>query len=115
MLQSIAKEKYDNDIFRDFGMIIFDEAHHAPSQYFSKALPLIASKITIGLSATPKRTDKLEKILYWYFGDIMYKAQIEENSKVLVNIVNYEISHEKFNTYYFLSLHLHIFLFTMYT
>ena len=30
MLQSIAKEKYDLDIFREFGMVIFDEAHHAP-------------------------------------------------------------------------------------
>lgn len=99
MLQSIAKDKYDDDIFRDFGMIIFDEAHHAPSQYFSKALPMIASKITIGLSATPKRADKLEKILFWYFGDIMYKAKIEENPKVLVNIVNYEISHEKFKEF----------------
>ena len=61
-------------------MVIFDEAHHAPSQYFSKALPIIASKITIGLSATPVRQDKLEKILYWYFGDIMYKAPVEEGA-----------------------------------
>ena len=99
MLQSIAKDKYDSDIFRDFGMVIFDEAHHAPSQYFSKALPLIASKITIGLSATPKRSDRLEKILYWYFGDIMYQAPVEENNKVLVNIVNYSIEHEKFKEY----------------
>jgi superfamily II DNA or RNA helicase len=44
MLQSIAKEKYDDSIFKDFGLVIFDEAHHAPSQYFSKALPLIACK-----------------------------------------------------------------------
>ena len=99
MLQSIAKDKYDPEIFRDFGMVIFDEAHHAPSQYFSKALPLIASKITIGLSATPKRADRLEKILYWYFGDIMYKSIIEENNKVLVNIVNYNIEHEKFREF----------------
>jgi superfamily II DNA or RNA helicase len=100
MLQSIAKDKYDDDIFRDFGMVIFDEAHHAPSQYFSKALPMIASKITIGLSATPKRTDRLEKILYWYFGDIMYKTEVEENSKVLVNVYHYTLEHEKFKEFY---------------
>ncbi len=99
MLQSIAKDKYDSEIFRDFGLVIFDEAHHAPSEYFSKALPIIASKITIGLSATPKRTDRMEKILYWYFGDIMYKSEVEENSRVLVNIVNYDIEHEKFKEF----------------
>jgi len=97
MLQSIAKDKYDHEIFKDFGMVIFDEAHHAPSQYFSKALPLITSKLTIGLSATPKRTDKLEKILYWYFGEIMYKTDTPVcNSSVLVNIINYSIEHPKF-------------------
>ena len=99
MLQSIAKDKYEDEIFKDFGLVIFDEAHHAPSQYFSKALPLISSKLTIGLSATPKRTDRLEKILYWYFGEIMYKAEVEENNKVLVNIINYDIDHEKFKEF----------------
>jgi len=100
MLQSIARDKYDADIFRDFGMVIFDEAHHAPSQYFSKALPLIASKLTIGLSATPKRSDRLERILYWYFGDIMYKTAVEENNRVLVKIINYDIEHEKFKEFF---------------
>jgi len=99
MLQSIAKEKYDDDIFRDFGLVIFDEAHHAPSEYFSKALPLIASKITLGLSATPKRADRLEKILYWYFGDILYSAEVQKNDRVIVNIINYDLEHEKFKEY----------------
>ena len=49
MLQSIAKEKYDEDIFMDFGMVIFDEAHHAPSKYFSKALPIINCKKSLAL------------------------------------------------------------------
>ena len=99
MLQSIAKDKYDESVFRDFGLVIFDEAHHAPSQYFSKALPMIASKLTIGLSATPKRSDRLEKVLYWYFGEIMYKSEVEENNRVLAKIVNYDIDHEKFKEF----------------
>jgi superfamily II DNA or RNA helicase len=100
MLQSIAKDKYDNSIFDDFGMVIFDEAHHAPSKYFSKVLPIINCNLTIGLSATPKRNDKMEKILYWYFGDIMYKTKVEENNNVQVNIINYDIDHEKFKEFF---------------
>lgn len=96
MLQSIAKEKYDPDIFRDFGMVIFDEAHHAPSKYFSKALPLINTKITLALSATPKRSDRLEKVLFWYFGPILYKYDYEQNTTVLTKIYKYSIEHEKF-------------------
>jgi superfamily II DNA or RNA helicase len=99
MLQSIAKDKYDSELFRDFGMVIFDEAHHAPSKYFSQALPIIASKITIGLSATPKRQDQLEKVLYWYFGSIMYKTISDKNDRVLVNVFNYDLQHPKFQEY----------------
>ena len=99
MLQSIAKDKYDQDIFKEFGLIIFDEAHHAPSKYFSRALPIISSKKSLALSATPKRSDRLEKVLYWYLGDIMYKAPPEENKNVLVKIIKYNISHKNFREF----------------
>tara|TARA_Y100000991_G_C21975127_1_gene351799 strand:- start:3989 stop:5467 length:1479 start_codon:yes stop_codon:yes gene_type:complete len=96
MLQSIAKEKYDQDIFRDFGLVIFDEAHHAPSKFFSRALPVISCKKTLFLTATPKRSDSLEKVLYWYFGDIIYKSPPQKNQEVQVKIYKYDIKHEKF-------------------
>ena len=96
MLQSISKEKYDEDLFNDFGLVIFDEAHHAPSRYFSRSLPIISSKKTLALSATPNRADKLEKVLFWYFGDILYKAPRKANDSVLVKIMKYHCCHKKF-------------------
>ena len=96
MLQSISKEKYDEELFSDFGLVIFDEAHHAPSKYFSRALPIIACKYTLALSATPERTDRLEKVLYWYFGDILYKAPKKCNDKVLVKMFKYHSDNKKF-------------------
>lgn len=100
MLQSIAKGKYDLDIFRDFGLVVFDEAHHAPSKFFSRALSIISCKKTLFLTATPKRSDKLEKVLYWYFGDIIYKAPPNQNQNVLTKIYKYDIKHEKFKETY---------------
>merc|ERR1711871_564777 len=96
MLQSISKEKYEENLFDDFGMVIFDEAHHAPSRYFSRALPIIACKKTLALSATPYRTDKLEKVLFWYFGDILYKAQKKMNNSVLGKIYKYSCCNKRF-------------------
>lgn len=96
MLQSIAKEKYESDIFNEFGMVIFDEAHHAPSEYFSKALPIVNCRLTLALSATPKRADKMEKVLYWYLGDICYKAPPRKNNNVNVDIYKYNLNHSKF-------------------
>lgn len=99
MLQSIAKDKYNSDIFRDFGLIIFDESHHAPSKYFSRALPIIASKKTLALTATPNRADKLEKVMYWYFGPILYTILSEKNNILLVNIYKYNTDHKNFKEY----------------
>ena len=99
MLQSIAKEKYDTEIFRDFGLVIFDEAHHAPSKYFSRALPIISCKKTLALSATPKRADKLEKVLYWYFGPILYQEAPEIITNLIVKIFKYNIVHKNFKEY----------------
>ena len=99
MLQSIAKDKYDADLFRDFGLVIFDEAHHAPSKYFSRALPIIACKKTLSLTATPKRQDKLEKILYWYFGPILYTIPSEKTNTLLVKTFKYNIKHDTFKEY----------------
>ena len=99
MLQSIAKEKYDPDVFHDFGLVIFDEAHHAPSKYFSKALPIISCKKSLALTATPKRTDKLEKILYWFMGDIIYQAEKQTNKNVLVDYYQYDLGKDKFKEF----------------
>jgi superfamily II DNA or RNA helicase len=99
MLQSIAKDKYDTVVFKDFGLVIFDEAHHAPSKYFSRALPIIACKKTLALSATPNRPDKLEKVLYWYFGNILYQAESEKIKNVLVKMIKYNIEHPNFKEY----------------
>jgi superfamily II DNA or RNA helicase len=99
MLQSIAKDKYISETFNDFGLVIFDEAHHAPSKYFSKALPIITSKKTLALSATPKRSDKLEKVLYWYFGDILYKSPTKIIDNVLVKTIKYTVADPSFKEY----------------
>jgi len=99
MLQSIAKDKYNSEIFKDFGLVIFDEAHHAPSNYFSKALPIIAAKKTLALSATPKRNDKLEKVLYWYFGNILYKSPTKIIENVLVKVIKYTVIDPTFKEY----------------
>ena len=38
MLQSISMIEYDQNIFNDFGFVIYDECHHLGAETFSKAL-----------------------------------------------------------------------------
>ena len=46
--------------------IIVSNCHHISSEVFSKALPKVSTKYTLGLTATPNRTDGLTKVFNWF-------------------------------------------------
>lgn len=48
--------------------------------------------MTLGLSATPERKDKLESIIYYFLGDIIYKGNTNNGDKVNVRIFNFELN-----------------------
>lgn len=73
MLQSISlKKELDYRYFTSFGLCIIDECHNISSEMFSKIIFKIRTRYIFGLSATLERADKLEKIIYWYIGDILF-------------------------------------------
>lgn len=94
MLQSIAKRKYDKNVFDSFGLVILDECHTVPSKVFSKALQKLNSKYMLGLSATPTRKDGLTKVLKWYIGDIIYKYD-KLDTRFNVNVERYIYKNDK--------------------
>jgi superfamily II DNA or RNA helicase len=84
MLQSISIKDYEDNVFSDFGLVIYDEVHHFGSKVFSRALLKTSAKYNIGLSATPERMDGLIKVVKWFTGDILYKMEKKYDYKVLV-------------------------------
>ncbi len=84
MLQSIAMKDYDDQIFNDFGLVIYDEVHHVASKVFSQALLKTSAEYTVGLSATPERSDGLLKVIKWHIGDILYTMEKKIDYRVLV-------------------------------
>ena len=92
MLQSICLKNYDEDIFEKFSFVIFDEVHHLGANKFSRALLKIQAPYTLGLSATPQRTDKLEKVFYWHLGPLIWEEYAEIDSTVKINLYKYDTS-----------------------
>ena len=89
MLQSISMKEYPEDTFESFGFVIIDECHHLAAEVFSRALPKIASRYMLGLSATPIRKDGLSKVFEWYLGDMVYCIKQREPDTVLVDLIEY--------------------------
>lgn len=74
MLQSLARIDYPDDFFEDIGGVVVDECHNTSSKVFSNVLKKLCCKYTIGLSATPKRSDGCEYVFKWHLGDIVYSS-----------------------------------------
>ena len=88
-IQSIAKKNYGKKIFKQFGLVIYDEAHHVSSKYFSKSLLKTGCKYTLALTATPYRLDGLINVMYWFLGACMYKQKEKINKNVVVKKIHY--------------------------
>lgn len=71
MIQSITSRKYPKETFDSFANVVIDECHRICSRSFSQALFSVATKYSLGLSATPHRMDGLSKLLNWFLGDII--------------------------------------------
>lgn len=63
--------KYPPHTFTSYGLVIIDEIHTICTTQFSRALTRIFPQYIIGLSATPHRTDGMDKIIELYCGPEM--------------------------------------------
>jgi superfamily II DNA or RNA helicase len=91
MIQSLTRSDEIYKIANSFGTIIVDECHHIPAKSFREAIVNFNSFYLYGLTATPKRKNNDEKLIYVYIGNILYNAgqigQIQQNkSKAEINI-----------------------------
>lgn len=89
MIQTISKPKFTTDMFKQFGLVILDESHHSPANFFSKTLMKTCCPYTLALSATPYRGDGLIKVMHWFLGDTIYKAKKRKNDLVVVKMFHY--------------------------
>ena len=73
MVSSMYKKGEFNDLVNSYGMVIMDECHHAASKTSIELLQKINAKYVYGVSATPKRGDDLDKIIYMLLGPLRHK------------------------------------------
>lgn len=82
MLQSIAKTQEMEEIAGSYSQIIIDECHHIPAASFESVMKQIPARYIVGLTATPRRKDGLEKILYQQCGPIRHEMYSADEGKL---------------------------------
>lgn len=73
MIQTLTKFEEIEEIARDYGQVIIDECHHIPASSFEASMKMFPAKFVLGLTATPRRKDNLEKILFQQCGPIRHE------------------------------------------
>lgn len=106
MIHTISSKTktFTKEQLKSIGFVIIDECHHLSGKVFSSALFRINSKYTLGLSATPKKSNGLEYVFMWHLGQIECKSVIEKGGKkpvvsiIKLNLDNYvEVKRNFFN------------------
>lgn len=61
-----------------FGLIVFDECHHLPSQSYQFAAVGAIAPYRLGLTATPERADGRETLYPELIGPVVYRREIKQ-------------------------------------
>lgn len=81
MVQSLSGKDNLEELLSSYGMVIMDECHHAASNTSIGLLQKVKSKYVYGVSATPKRGDSLDKIIYMLLGQLRHKFTALERAE----------------------------------
>lgn len=96
MIQSLSRINDYSQISKAFGTIIVDECHHIPAKSFREVIINFNAFYLYGLTATPKRKNNDQKLIFVYIGNILHQVTqidylVEKNIKTEVNIKETEL------------------------
>jgi superfamily II DNA or RNA helicase len=72
-LQSLTRAADPAAILCEYGLVIVDECHHVAAHTFARAIQSIPARRWLGLTATPKRADGREEIMFMHCGQVRHK------------------------------------------
>lgn len=76
MMQTLLKvEDFEKEYGENnFGLILVDECHHIPARTFRQVITKFNPYYLYGLTATPKRKNNDEKLIFIYLGSILHEV-----------------------------------------
>ncbi|RXJ76956.1 helicase [Arcobacter sp. F155] len=89
--------KNSPEIINNYSFVIVDECHHIPAVTFEQIVKQFYGKYILGLSATPKRKDGLDPILFQQLGDISYEYKKKKTFNNKLEIIRTDFISEADN------------------
>lgn len=70
--------RHQERLGNQFGLVIFDECHHLPSEGYKYAAEFAIAPFRLGLSATPERDEISDNLLREIVGEFVYRLEAQE-------------------------------------
>lgn len=80
MVGSVYSKGKFNEFINSYGMVLMDECHHCGSNTSVEVMKKVNARYVYGVSATPKRGDELEKIIYMLIGPVRHSYTAKERA-----------------------------------
>lgn len=80
MAGSLCKKGEYHSRLKEYGLVLVDECHHSASDTIRSVLQEVSAKYVYGVTATPFRGDRLEKINYMLLGPVRFKYTARERA-----------------------------------
>ncbi len=90
--QSLARRDLE-EVARHCGHVIVDECHHVPAKTFATVLRQLRPRFLLGLTATPRRKDQLERLIFAYLGQKVKSATPKELERKSVIVLPKVVVH----------------------
>ena len=83
MVGSLYSKGSFHSMLNKYGLIIYDECHHVASSTAMNVMQNINARYVYGVTATPKRSDNLEREIFMLIGPVRHSyTAIERNQKL---------------------------------
>ncbi len=94
----VSKSKIRPELANMFGFICYDEVHRAAAPSWGTAIPEFNAAYRLGISASPTRSDGLEKVFNYHIGKKAYTGVVMSHTPKIRRVwSNYKINHPRFN------------------
>ena len=70
MVETLSQHDYPKEFYEYFGVVMGDEVHRLGAPQWSRAMPRFPAEVRVGISATPRRKDGLERVFKWTIGPV---------------------------------------------
>lgn len=87
MIHSLSGEReYPPEMYQTYGCVISDEVHRLSAPTWRKAIERFPAAVRIGLSATPRRADRLENVFFWHIGPVIAQAEGQDLNPIVYRL-----------------------------